>query len=270
VIACSDERFGVGDMLSIDDSLLRLDAGRGQSGIVALGDSYYAVGANASSGYREYKGATDAYRNDVIALIFTRLCAAELEQSKPPVAAPSIRSDRTQNGSKQDIATVLVGRSWFAVRTNEIAETIDASNIVPLPFMPAGMIGCVMYRNSALPVLDLAKIAERSGEKDASERRVGQIVVMTLPNETRFGLLVDNLGEIVEVLASRLAPLPSMMVRQQAFADTAIACDGTDDSNLLVVLRAERLYENLSASGGHVTPPTASAEPGTSAMARSA
>ena len=45
---------------------------------------------------------------------------------------------------------------------------------------------------------------------------------MTLPNDTRFGLLVDDLGEIVEVLASRLAPLPPMMMRQEAFADTAI------------------------------------------------
>ena len=93
---------------------------------------------------------------------------------------------------------------------------------------------------------------------------------MTLPDETRFGVLVDSLGEIVEVLASRLAPLPPMMVRQQAFADTAIACDGTDDSNLLVVLRAERLYENLSVSSGHVVPAPSGATSDPIAMARSA
>ena len=163
---------------------------------------------------------------------------------------PSVRSDRTQTRTaKEDIATFRVARSWFAARTSEILETIDGSNIVPLPLMPAGMVGVVMYRGSALPVLDLAKIVERPGAIATGERASGQIIVMTLPNENRFGLLVDDLGEIVEVLADRLAPLPPMMMRQEEFADTAIAYDGADDSSLLVVLRAERLYENLSSPG---------------------
>jgi hypothetical protein len=64
--------------------------------------------------------------------------------------------------------------------------------------------------------------------------------------------LVDDLGEIVEVLATRLAPLPPMMTRQETFADTVIAYDGSDDSGLLVVLNAERLYGNLAMPAGHV------------------
>jgi hypothetical protein len=62
VIACSDDRFPAGERLAVEDSLLQLNSGCGRSGIVALGDAYYAVGANASSGYREYKGASDAER----------------------------------------------------------------------------------------------------------------------------------------------------------------------------------------------------------------
>jgi chemotaxis signal transduction protein len=112
------------------------------------------------------------------------------------------------------------------------------------------MVGCVKYGEQALPVLDLAKIVERSGLAKANEGPSGQIVVMTLPNETQFGLLVDDLGDIIEVLISRLSPLPTMMARQQAFADTAIASGGTDDSNLLIVLSAERLCENLSIPAG--------------------
>ena len=67
VIACSDERFRSGDRLPIEASLLQLDGGCGRSAIVALGDVYYAVGANASAGYREYKDANGAYQNDVVA-----------------------------------------------------------------------------------------------------------------------------------------------------------------------------------------------------------
>ena len=142
VIACSDERFRSGERLPIEASLLQLDGGCGRSGIVALGDAYYAVGANASAGYREYKDANDAYQNDVIALVFTRLCGVDARRSEAPFAVPSVRSDRTQTGAKEDIATFRVGRRWLAARTSEILETIDGSNIVPLPCMPAGMVGC--------------------------------------------------------------------------------------------------------------------------------
>jgi chemotaxis signal transduction protein len=246
VIACSDERFRAGELLPIDGSLLQLDGGCGRSGIVALGDAFYAVGANASSGYREYKGANDAYQNDVITLIFTRLCGVGAKQSEAPSAVPLVRSDRMQTGTKEDIATFRIGRSWLAARASEMVETIDGSNIVPLPRMPAGMVGCVMYHGSTLSVLDLAKAVGQPGETTTGNRPSGQIVVMTLPDDTRFGLLVDDLGEIVEVLTNRLAPLPQMMTRQEAFADTVIAYGDADDSGLLVVLSAERLYGSLS------------------------
>lgn len=250
VIACSDSQFRAGDRLPIEGALLQLSAGSGQSGIVALGDAYYAVGAHASSGYREYKDADDAYQNDVIALIFTRLCGVDAKRSAAPIPIPSVRSDRTQNGAKEDIATFRVDQTWFAARTRQIVETIDGSNIVPLPGMPVGVVGCVKYRESALPVVDLARIVARTGVAATSERLPGQIVVMTLPNEMRFGLLVDDLGEIIEVLASRLTPLPAMMVQQKAFADTAIAYGGSDDSSLLILLSAERLCENLAMPAG--------------------
>ncbi|HZO46685.1 MAG TPA: chemotaxis protein CheW [Xanthobacteraceae bacterium] len=255
VIACSDERFRPGDRLPLEASLLQLDGGCGRSAIVALGDVYYAVGANASAGYREYKDANAAYQNDVVALIFTRLCGADARQSEVPCAAPSVRSDRTQAGAKEDIATFRVGRRWLAVRTREILETIDGSNIVPLPCMPTGMIGCVMYRGSALSVFDLGKVAGQPGGTTTGKRPSGQIVVMTLPNETRFGLLVEDLGEIVEVLVSRLAPLPPMMMRQEAFADTVVACGDADEGGLLLVLSAERFYGGLSDPAGRMTPP---------------
>jgi len=278
LIACSDDRFHAGEPLPIDDALLQLDGGCGRSGIVALGDAYYAVGANASSGYREYKGAGDAYQNDVIALIFTRLCGVGAKRSEAPFAVPSVRSDRMQTGIKEDIATFRIGRSWLAARASEIVETIDGSNIVPLPGMLAGMVGCVMYRGSTLSVLDLAKMVGQPGTAAAGQRSSGQIVVMTLPDDTRFGLLVDDLGEIVEVLTGRLAPLPQMMTGQEAFADTVVAYGDTDDSGLLVVLRAERLYRSLSVGsrsdpGGRMTRPDANGKRAASAaipFARSA
>ncbi len=299
VIACSDEHFRAGDMLSIDDSFLRIEPGAGHSGITVLGDAHYAVGASASAGYREYKDARDVYRNDVIALVFSRLCNVEAHVAKEPVQRLSIRSDRTQTGAKEDLATFLVGRRWFAARTGEIVEAIDVADIMPLPFMPPGMMGCLMYRGSPLPVLDLLRVLEppansskaagaraergtlatpdlirgsgqrsnsvvraHSASQDARERagdtrpepgssaRTGQIVVMTPSSGARFGVLVDDLGEIVEVLANRLTPLPAMVANRHMFADSALAPNNAEEGDLVVVLRADLLYDSLSTLSG--------------------
>jgi chemotaxis signal transduction protein len=252
VIACSDDHFRPGDTLSIDQAFLAMEPGAGHSGVTLLGDTHYAIGAMASSGYREYKGPADAYRNDVIALVFARLCEVKAASSKAPIRRLAIRSDRTLSGAKEDIATFLVGQRWFAARANEIVEAIDVAGVVPLPFMPPGMAGCLMYQGAPLPVLDLLSVLEPAADSSKAlgaqvARAAAQIVVMAPSNGVRFGLLVDDLGEIAEVLTERLMPLPAMAANQDMFADQALAPNGDDDGDLIVLLRADRLYENLSA-----------------------
>jgi len=81
-------------------------------------------------------------------------------------------------------------------------------------------------------------------------RAPAQVVIMTASSGARFGVMVDGLGEITEVLEDRLTFLPNMVASDGMFADVAIAPNGTDDSDLIVVLRADRLHENLSTLRG--------------------
>jgi chemotaxis signal transduction protein len=248
VISCTEDFFTAGQQLPMDISVLRIGRGCRHCCVVQLGDAYYAVGTNGSSGYREFKGEGDAYQNDVVALISTRLGAADAEHLQTRRAVPSVRSDRMQPGAKVDIATFRVGENWYAARTSEILEIVNGTNIVPLPGTPAEMVGCVMHRGGTLSVFDLAMIVGHAGDNGGGKRRTGQIVVMMSEDEKYFGLLVDDLGEIFEVLASRLAPIPSNMAGQAGFADTAISQDNTDESNLIVVLGAEQLYATLAGT----------------------
>ena len=129
------------------------------------------------------------------------------------------------------------------MKAGEIIEAIDANGIVPLPHMPLGVVGCVIYRDMPLPILDLQKLLADEGGKPA--RTASQIVVMAPENDDKFGVIVDALGEIAEVLTSRLAPLPPMVAENCTFADTAFAPDSNDDSELVVMLRADRLCTDL-------------------------
>ncbi len=246
VIACSDDHFRPGDTVSIDQSFLQLSPGASRVGFAVHGESYYAVGAKASSGYREYKGDDDAYRNDVIALVLTELCDVGAQVATAPAKVMSIRSDRMQGGAKEDIATFFVGRRLFAARAAEIVEAIDFAGIASLPAMPPGMRGCLMYGGVPLPVFDLLGVLAHSGRVAPDQRVPSNVVIMTSSSGERFGLLVDGLGEIVEVAADRVRYLPAMVTAEDTFADAAIAAGNEDDSELVVVLRADLLYTNLA------------------------
>jgi chemotaxis signal transduction protein len=110
------------------------------------------------------------------------------------------------------------------------------------------MVGCTTYKGSPLPVLDLRRLLGGAAAVSEGRETSNQIVIMKKPDGTCFGLLVDDLGEITEVLADRLAPLPAMVADQQAFADSVIAPNDTDEGTLIVVLSAERLHANLARS----------------------
>jgi chemotaxis signal transduction protein len=167
--------------------------------------------------------------------------------SKASARSLSVRSDRMQMRTKIDIATFFVGERLFAARADEIVEAIAVAGVVPLPFMPPGMTGVLMYRGSPMSVFDLLRVFEPADGGAAAERAPAQIIVMTASGGARFGLLVDGLGEMTEVLEDRLTFLPPLVASQDMFADTAIAPNGVEDDDLIAVLRADRLHENLSA-----------------------
>ena len=191
-------------------------------------------------------------------LIFTPLFDVGARAAEAEAAASRIRSDRMQAGLKEEIATFTIGKRLFAARAAEIVEAIDATGIVALPLMPLGMTGCLMYRGAPLPVFDMVRVLEDAA---AAERRsASQVVVMESSSGGRFGLMVDGLGEIVEVAEDRVRFLPSMVAAEDTFADAALTADGVGDGELVVVLRADQLYVNLAGSAPtHVVPPRWSA-----------
>ncbi len=61
--------LAVGDTLALDDKLFTLSNGQSSSDVIQYNGRNYVLGMAAAKGYREYKTA-DAYRNDVLALVF--------------------------------------------------------------------------------------------------------------------------------------------------------------------------------------------------------
>jgi hypothetical protein len=70
VISSTNAALAPGAKLAVEERLLQLPNGQGSSEMIVYEDKPYAVGCMVSSGYREYKSAADAYKNDVAAFMF--------------------------------------------------------------------------------------------------------------------------------------------------------------------------------------------------------
>lgn len=73
VISSTAPALPAGTALALDEHWLHLPNGQRKSEIAVHDGKRYAVGCVISNGYREYKSAADAYRNDVAAFVFIRV-----------------------------------------------------------------------------------------------------------------------------------------------------------------------------------------------------
>lgn len=250
VLACSDERFKPGDKLTISSSLCHLSPGQEMTDIIPLKGHFYAIGAHASSGYREYKSEADSYKNEVIALVGKELCViSESREETEDIPCPTIHSDRGHAGATVEIATFRLGGEWFGIRANQILEAVDTTNITPAPGAGADCIGYLMYEDLPMPVFDIRNmVCANKTRGEPVNRKAQQVIVVEKNTHTRFGVIADALGEIPEVHESRLNALPSAIGGGALLADTAIAPDKPGEECLLLVLSSERLAHKLASS----------------------
>lgn len=250
VIACSDERFKPGDQFPIASAVSNLKPGEEMTGVYALGDCYHALGAHASSGYREYKGKFDHYKNEVIAVVGKELCViTEHAEEAETVPCPTIRSDRGQTENSVEIATFRLGEEWFGIRANQILEAVDTTNITPAPGAGADCVGYLVYEKLPIPVFDIRNlVCAMHNHAEPVYRKTQQVMVIEKNAETRFGVIADSLGEIPEVNESRLNELPPFIAGGALLADAVIAPEKPDRECLLLVLSNERLARTLASN----------------------
>ena len=245
VVACSGDQFRPGDRLPLDESFARLKAGDSHAGVLRHGDGYYAVGARMSTGYREYKGSGDAYRNDVLALVFLPLCEAVGKRQAPQLQKLLVHSDRGHDAGSVEIATFHIGSTWFGLRSENVVEAVDPVGITGVPGAGNYFGGYLMYNNMPIPVYDIAELANAGPHLDTGSR---QVIVLRKGDGPQFGVLVDGLGEIPEIAASRLQPLPPMLAGGNVLGEAIITPDNVDKDHLLLVLGVDRIAARLGVS----------------------
>jgi chemotaxis signal transduction protein len=249
IIACADDRFKPGDKLSISRSLFDLKPGEDLLDIIVMQEAYYAIGAYASKGYREYKSATDTYKNGVIAVVGKYLCAiTENRDLAVELASPNVHAKRGNNEASVEIATFRLGNEWFGIRANQILEALDPENITPAPGAGTECEGYIAYQQIPIPVFDIRTvICAADNQISYADKKSQQVIVIEYNPSTRFGIISDALGEIPEIELSRMNQLPAVLSGGALLADTAIAPDNASQGYLLLVINIDRLAEKLAS-----------------------
>lgn len=248
VIAASSEQVRVGDVLPVDEAFVSAKAAHGFSSIVEHDGRYYAVGSKMSSGYREYKGPDDAYRNELAALVFIPLGPVTAAGTGYSGRRESMRlPHRVQgraNGTTTEIATFYIGEEWFGIPSAQVVEAIEASDITPLPGMPAYVTGVVMYSGNPILIFDLKDHLHFGKPVNPLEYR--QIVVVRDGEDEHFGVLVHRLGEIPEVANDRIEAVDNLFPGEHVLADCLVKPDVSDPAGgILVTLSTKRIRHKL-------------------------
>lgn len=243
VISSTDENIKTGDVLDIDRSLFEMPNGKGMSKIIEHNGFFYAVGAHASSGYREYK-QTDGYENDVIAMIFTPL-AKEQEHRKSIIRRRKTDMRVTKNRTDKDcmeVATFFIGDKWLGIRTDLVIEAINPDGLTTVPGSVPFVRGRRIYNDIPILIVDIRSLLGLP-EKDIDSET--QIIVLKTKEFCMFGLIADALGEILEVCKSRVESSDHILDRSK-YTECIIKPEQTDkDGEMLMVLRPDGIIDSL-------------------------
>ena len=256
IIASTNPDLTPGCKLEIGREFFTLDRGGSYANIVEFDDRYYAIGSRLSAGYREYKSAAESYRNDVVALAFVplseRLLLAQEDSAAPGTEHVAYAKRETGGDDAVEIATFYIGGNWYGVRSNCVIEAIDADNVTQIPGMPAWARGCIMHDGQPITVFDLrGALSDRPTSTEAK-----QIVVIQRPDQrSRFGILVDDLGEIPEIPAQRIEPIPGMLANGNSLTESLVKPHPSDgEKRILIVLSIDRVMAWINDIGRRDSP----------------
>jgi chemotaxis signal transduction protein len=244
IIASSHSSYRVGTTLALPDELLNPPAA-GCSRLIDLNGQVMAAGARRSSGYREYKGAEDEYRNEVTAVVFVPLGTyrpeAGLGSSGGDVA--SRRSVIPAGISSREIATFHLAGHWLGLPVGDVIEAIEADGATRLANAPKEVYGALIHRNASLPIYNLHAALGLSLPAGAGGER--QIVVVRGENGVDFGILVDTLGEILEVPSADIEDLSNVYVGIASVLASVVKTTPQNGGGMLVLLSVGSMSQQL-------------------------
>lgn len=252
VIASTHPEMPIGSTFTIHPNLCKLSPGESKFDIAMYDGQYFAIGAFASAGYREFKGTHDAYKNQMTSMIFiplgraTEIDALIAADNALQHNAFKISTAVSGNAHAVEYATFYVGKDWFGIPATEVAEAIEPTNIRSIPESADTYEGLLNYKNVVIPIFNISKaLTTQTGVQSKNQ----QIIVLKAAEQSpQFGILISALGEIPSIDPSKIEPNTNIFSSNSSRLSVGITTIVTDQSqtSMLTILSAESIWRKLN------------------------
>jgi purine-binding chemotaxis protein CheW len=137
--------------------------------------------------------------------------------------------------------TFFINEIYFGIDVMEVQEVIRYQEMTPIPLTPMDIAGLINLRGQIITVIDLKCRLEMNKQLAVQEQGNFNIILRT--NSELVSLLVDEMGDVVEVADGEFEPTPSTLkgkIRQML--------DGAYkfENDFLLVLNAGKVLNNKS------------------------
>lgn len=140
-----------------------------------------------------------------------------------------------KNASLEIIAFRLHGQE-FCVKTTTIREIRGWGPATPIPHAPPEVLGVMNLRGAVIPIVDLAR---KLGMESVTPSDRSAIVVAEI-HGTAFGLVVDQVSDILTITEDMVQPVPPINIPAGAeYADGIIV----RDQMLICFLNLDMMFE---------------------------
>lgn len=148
-----------------------------------------------------------------------------------------------QNSSVLQYCTFLVSDLYFGIDVRRVQEVLRVQEITPVPQSPHVIAGLINLRGQIVPAVDMRRrlsLADRPLEVEPMN-----MVVRT--EEGAASLLVDEIGDVLDVDAASFEPVPDNVTPAQRDLIQTV-CKLRD--RLLLILDADKALELSSENVG--------------------
>ena len=143
----------------------------------------------------------------------------------------------TLDSPQQQYLTFRLSDEWYGLSVYHLVEVLPTPKITRVPSVPDHILGVMNFRGEVLSAIDLKKFFGLP----RSESTADQAIIVVEHGEMQTGLLVDEIGDLIDLAAEDLSEETiTTGESQRAFFEGATNWDET----LLSIIKLEGIFQS--------------------------
>jgi purine-binding chemotaxis protein CheW len=107
----------------------------------------------------------------------------------------------TLDSPQQQYLTFRLNEEWYGLSVHQLVEVLPTPKITRVPSVPDHILGVMNFRGKVLSAIDLKKLFDLP----ESESTADQAIVVVEHGEMQTGLLVDEIGDLIDLALEDLS-----------------------------------------------------------------